>query len=95
MTKKRVYGHTSSGREIDDELVTKAVEEAEEGYDVDALLARRGRRGRPSLHVGESSVESFRIDDDLRAALARRAEADGVSVSELLRRAVREFLKAG
>ena len=95
MTKKRVYGHTASGREIDDEMLTKAVEEAEAGFDVDTLLARRGRRGRPSLSIGESSVESFRIDNDLRTALTTRAEAEGVSVSELLRRAVREFLKAG
>jgi predicted HicB family RNase H-like nuclease len=95
MTKKRVYGHTASGKEIDDETVAKAVQEAEAGYDVDTLLARRGRRGRPSLNIGESSVESFRIDDDLRTALATRAKAEGVSVSELLRRALREYLKAG
>ncbi|HEY3843848.1 MAG TPA: CopG family transcriptional regulator [Acidimicrobiales bacterium] len=95
MTKKRVYGHTASGKDIDDEMVAKAVEEAETGYDVDAVLARRGRRGRPSLSIGESSVESFRIDHDLRTALATRAESEGVSVSELLRRAVRDYLKAG
>jgi Arc/MetJ family transcription regulator len=95
MTKKRVYGHTASNKEIDDEMIAKAVEEAEAGYDVDALLARRGRRGRPSLNIGESAVESFRIDDDLRAELVTRADSEGVSVSELLRRAVREYLKAG
>lgn len=95
MTKRRVSGHAMSGREIDKKLLSQVAEEAEAGYDVDVLLSRRGRRGRPSLHVGESSVESFRIDEELRTALARRAEAEGVSVSELLRRAVREYLKAG
>ncbi len=95
MTKKRVYGHTSSGQEIDDAMVAEAVREAEAGYDVDALLARRGKRGRPSLSTGESTVESFRIDEDMKAALTERAETEGVSVSELLRRAVRDYLKAG
>jgi predicted HicB family RNase H-like nuclease len=95
MTKKRVYGHTSSGKEIDDEMASKMVEETESGYGVEYLLARRGRRDRPSPKIGESSVESFRIDDDLKSALASRAETEGVSVSELLRRAVREYLKAG
>ena len=28
MTKKRVYGHTASHKEIDDEMIAKAVEEA-------------------------------------------------------------------
>jgi hypothetical protein len=89
MTKDRGYGHTPKGNEIDEELVTSRVKESEVGYDVDTLIARRGRRGRPSLSNGESSLESFRIDDDLRTALTSPAESDAVNVSELPRRAVR------
>ena len=95
MTKKRVYGHTESGKEIDDEMIERLADEAEAGFDVDELIVRRGKRGRPSLGIGESAVESFRLDAELRNALAARAEAEGVPVSEVLRRAVREYLKAG
>ena len=46
---KRIYGHTTSGEPIDDELVEKLADEAETGYDVADVIARRGRRGRPRL----------------------------------------------
>lgn len=95
MTKKRVYGHTKSGKVIDDDMIEALADEAEEGYDVDALIARRGQRGRPPLGRGASTVESFRIDDDLKGALAARAESEGVPASEILRRALKEYLKAG
>ena len=95
MTRKNVYGHTKSGAEIDDEMIERLAAEAEAGFDVDLLLARRGKRGRPSLGVGESAVESFRLDNELRMSLIARAESEGVPVSEILRRAVREYLKAG
>lgn len=35
------YGHTADGREITDEMIEALAAEAEAGYDVDALLARR------------------------------------------------------
>lgn len=95
MTKKRVYGYTKSGKPIDDKMVEALADEAEAGYDVDRLISRRGQRGRPPLGNGASSVESFRIDDELKGALAARAEEEGVPTSEILRRALRKYLKAG
>ena len=50
--------------------------EAEAGYDVDRLIARRTKRGRPALGSSPASVESVRLDPELRqeasSAPARR-----------------------
>jgi len=46
MTEPRTYGRTKSGKGITEADIEMAAE-AEKGYDVDDLLARRGRRGRP------------------------------------------------
>jgi hypothetical protein len=91
---KRIYGHTKSGKPIDDKLVAELADEAEQGFDVDAVIARRGRRGRPRLGHDLSSVESVRLDPDLKALLVRRAEEDGLPVSEVIRAALRRHLEA-
>lgn len=49
MSKRRIYGHTKSGRPITDEEVEKLAAEAEAGYDVEKLIARRNKRGRPTI----------------------------------------------
>ncbi len=91
---KRTYGHTKSGKPIDDDLVEELVGEAEAGYDLDEIIARRGKRGRPRLGSAPSTVESVRLDPELKARLARRAESDGVPVSEVIREALRLHLEA-
>ncbi len=91
---KRSYGHTKSGAPITDETIGQLADEAERGYDTDQLIARRGKRGRPRLGTEPSSVESVRLDPELKALLLRRAEHDGVPVSEVIREALREHLKA-
>ena len=91
---ERVHGHTKSGQPITDELVEQLADEAERGYDVEELVARRGRRGRPRLGSEPSTVESVRLDPDLKERLLRRAEADGVPVSEVIRDALRHHLEA-
>lgn len=94
MTKRRVYGHTKSGRPITDQDVEKLAAEAEAGYDVEELLARRNKRGRPTIGKAPSSVESVRLDPELRRQLLQRAEADGTTPSELIREALRRYLEA-
>ena len=91
---KRTYGHTKSGTPITDELIDQYAAEAEAGYDVDAIVARRGKRGRPRLGEEPSTVESVRLDPDLKARLLQRAERDGVPVSEVIRDAIRQHLEA-
>ncbi len=88
------YGHTESGEPIDDDLVERLADEAEHGFDVDEIIARRGRRGRPPLGSAASTVESVRLDPELKDRLTRRAEADGVPVSEVIREALRHHLEA-
>ena len=91
---KRTYGHTKSGRPVDDELIEHLAREAEDGYDVNEIVSRRGKRGRPRLGAAPSTVESVRLDPELKERLARRAEADGVAVSEVIREALRHHLEA-
>lgn len=77
-----------------DTQIEKLAAEAEAGYDVDALIARRPKRGRPALGSAPASVESVRLDPELRTELLQRAESDGTTTSEIIREALRRFLNA-
>ncbi|MGH9381816.1 MAG: ribbon-helix-helix protein, CopG family [Thermoanaerobaculia bacterium] len=87
---KKSYGKTASGVAITDELVRELADRAEAGYDVDEMLRRR--RGRPPTGSGRSSVESVRLDPELREALTRRAQEDDETVSSVIRKALRQYL---
>jgi predicted HicB family RNase H-like nuclease len=93
MTEPRTYGRAESGKVITDDDIESMANEAEKGYDVDALLARRGKRGRPPLGTAPASVESVRLDPELRNDLAERASAEGLTTSELIRKALSEYLR--
>ena len=86
------YGHTETGRPITDEMIDRLAAEAERGYEPGQLQARPRGRGRPPLGASAKSVESVRLEPALRAAAAQRADDDGVTVSEVVRRALREYL---
>jgi len=90
MAKRKTYGKTKGGVPIDDGLVEKLAAEAEAGYDVEETLRRRV--GRPTIGSGPASVESVRLDPELRSALARRAERDHEATSSVIRKALREYL---
>lgn len=94
MSQDRVYGHTRAGKPITEKEIAALAAEAESGYDVDALLARRGKRGRPALGSAPASVESVRLDPELRDQLLERAKAEHTTTSEVIREALRRFLKA-
>ena len=81
MSKDRVYGHSRSGKPITDKEIEALAAEAESGYDVDALLVRRGKRGRPTLGSAPASVESVRLEPELRDQLLERAKAEGTTTS--------------
>jgi hypothetical protein len=87
---KKAHGKTASGVPITDELVTELVEKAEAGYDVDEMLRRRG--GRPPIGTAAASVESVRLDPELREALLRRARHDHETTSSVIRKALRKYL---
>jgi hypothetical protein len=90
MTKK-TYGRTASGVPITDELIDELSAKAEAGYDVEETLRRRG--GRPPMGTGAASVESVRLDPELRQALAQRATRDHETTSAVIREALRQYLK--
>jgi len=89
----RNHGTTQDGTPITDETVEALADEAEHGYDVDDILHRR-RGGRPAMGSAAAGVESVRLDPEMKRALLLRAAADGVSVSETIRRAVGAYLWA-
>lgn len=91
---EKVYGYTKSGEPINDEMIEHFVEEADKGYDVGQLKDLRRGRGRPPLGDAAKVVGSLRLDPVLRKEAELRADSEGVSVSELLRRALQDYLKA-
>lgn len=87
------HGTTANGTPIDDVMVEEMADEAEHGYDVDDIK-RRQRGGRPLMGSGASSVESVRLDPELKRALLLRAADEKISVSETIRRAIGQYLRA-
>lgn len=87
---KNTHGRTASGVPITDELIDKLAGEAEAGYDVDELVRRRG--GRPPIGSSAASVESVRLDPELRDALVERARRDHETSSAVIRKALRKYL---
>jgi hypothetical protein len=94
MSKRRTHGHTKSGQSVTDSDIEKLAAEAEAGYDVDALIARRNKRGRPTIGAAAASVESVWLDPELRRQLIERAQSEGTTPSELIREALRRYLQA-
>jgi hypothetical protein len=87
---KKNHDTTASGKPITDELVAKLSKEAEAGFDVDEIIRRRG--GRPPMGAAAASVESVRLDPDLRQALTERARRDHETASSVIRKALRRYL---
>jgi hypothetical protein len=87
---KAVRERTKSGVPITDGLVERLARQAEDGYDVDGIVQRR--RGRPPMGAGPATVESVRLDPELRQALGRRAEMDSEATSSVIRKALRLYL---
>jgi hypothetical protein len=94
MTDQRTYGHTKSGQPITEEMIEHLAEEAERGYEPDRLKGRRRGPGRPPLGDAAKSVEWVRLEPELRDEVARRARTDGITVFELIRRALRQYLQS-
>lgn len=51
------------------------------------------RRGRPLLGSGPAEVVPVRLDPELREAVLERADTDGATTSEVIRRALRAYLE--
>ncbi len=93
VTMPETHGSTADGAPITDEMVKTMADEAESGYDVEEILRRR-RGGRPLMGSASSSVESVRLDPELKRDLLLRAAEEHISVSEAIRRAIGQYLQA-
>ena len=87
---KKTHGRTASGKPITDELVAELNSKAEAGFDVEEIVRRRG--GRPPIGSAPASVESVRLDPELRQALVDRAQRDHQTTSAVIREALRRYL---
>jgi hypothetical protein len=87
------HGSKAACTPFTDEMVEAMADEADRGYDVDGI-ARRPRGGRPPMGSAASSVESVRLDPELKRDLLLRAAEDRISVSEAIRRALGQYLRA-
>ncbi|HZT66206.1 MAG TPA: CopG family transcriptional regulator [Acidimicrobiales bacterium] len=90
MTKKKTYGRSKTGVELTDEVLQEMAREAEAGLDVTKL---RRRPGRPTIGSGPAEMVPVRLDPDLRRAVDQRAVADKTTTSEVIRQALRQYLK--
>ena len=93
MTMPKAHGTRNDGTPITDDVVEQLADEAERGYDVDDILRRR-RGGRPAMGSAPAAVESVRLDPELKRDLLLRADRDGISVSEVIREALRAYVHA-
>ena len=92
MTDKRSHGRTKAGVELTDETLNRMAQEAEDGLDLTKL---RRRPGRPAMGSGPADSVPVRLDPELRKALDERAQAEHRTASEVVRDALRRYLKVG
>ncbi len=88
--KRKSYGRTKSGVELTDEVLERMAAEAEAGLDVTKL---RRRPGRPAMGSGPADSLPIRLDPELRQALDDRAAAEHTTASDVVREALRRYLK--
>ena len=89
----KAHGTKRDGTPVTDEMIEAMADEAEGGYDLDELRTRN-KGGRPAMGEAAASVESVRLDPELKRDLLLRAAREQTSVSDVIRRALREYVKA-
>ena len=92
MTENKSAGKTTAGVELTDEVLNRMAREAEAGLDLSQL---RRRPGRPSMGSGPADTLPVRLDPELRKAVDARAKNDHTTASDVVREALRRYLKAG
>ncbi len=92
MTEKRAYGRSKTGIELTDEVLERMADEAEAGVDVTKLHRRPGR---PAMGSGPADTLPVRLEPELREAVAKRAADEHTTASEVVRTALRQYLKIG
>ena len=90
MPDKNSHGRSKAGVELTDEVLERMAREAEDGLDVTKL---RRRPGRPAMGSGPADSLPVRLDPELRQALDERASTDNTTASDIVREALRRYLK--
>lgn len=90
MTENEKTYRTKTGKVVTDADIDAMADDAEKGYDVDTLKARR--RGRPLLGSAPAEVVPVRLEPQLKKAVDARAAAEHLSTSEIIRQALRKYL---
>ena len=89
---KKNYGQSKTGVELTEEVLERMADEAEEGLDIGKL---RRRPGRPPMGSGPAESFPVRLDPELRQAVDDRAATDNTTASQVVREALRRYLKTG
>lgn len=89
---ERTPGQTKSGVKLTDTVLDRMAAEAEAGLDAKKL---RRRPGRPSMGSGPADLLPVRFNPELRKAVNDRANADHTTASDVVRAALRQYLKVG
>ncbi len=90
MSESTSHGRSVAGVELTEDVLKKMADEAEKGLDIPKL---RRRPGRPAMGSGPAESLPVRLDPELRAAVDERAAADNTSASDVVREALRRYLK--
>lgn len=92
MVDKKSYGRSEPGVELTDDVLERMAHESEAGLDVTKL---RRRPGRPAMGSGPAEALPVRLDPELRKALDDRADEEHTTASDIVREALRRYLRAG
>ncbi len=92
MTENTTHGRTKAGVELTDDVLDELAAQADAGLDVNNL---RRRPGRPSMGSGPAESFPVRLDPELRRAVDERAAAEHTTASDVVREALRRYLRAG
>lgn len=92
MVEKKTYGHSKAGIELTSDVLDQLAREAEVGLDATTL---RRRPGRPAMGSGPAEPLPVRLDPELRQAVDERAASEHTTASDVVREALRRYLKVG
>jgi hypothetical protein len=92
MAERKSYGRSKTGVELTAEVLERMASEAEAGLDLTTL---RRRPGRPAMGSGPADTLPVRLEPELREAVAKRAAAEHMTASEVVRTALRQYLRIG
>ena len=90
MPERKSHGRSKAGVELTDDVLERMADEAQEGLDLTKL---RRRPGRPAMGSGPADSFPVRLEPELRRALDDRAATDDTTASEIVREALRRYLK--